>query len=196
MDPATQPPRPSNLTVGLAGLQAGMLGVCWMLAWLGISAKWQLRSFWTAENLMASVFYGDGAIRSGFAGRTLSGLALYLLLYSSLGAFFAFLVADRLPRLRVVLASVLFAMCWYYLSFQLLWKSVMPLVALLHSGPPTALGHVIYGTVLGRYPVYLPKAPVAPDPEIQNAAAPEIQAAAPETQDATAAASSDNSPES
>ena len=81
-------------------------------------------------------------------------------------------------------------------SFQLLWKSFMPLVALLHSGPPTALGHVIYGTVLGRYPVYLPKAPVAPDPEIQNAAAPEIQAAAPETQDATAAASSDNSPES
>lgn len=171
MDPATQPPRPSNLTAGLAGLQAGMLGVCWMLAWLGISAKWQLRSFWTAENLMASVFYGDGAIRSGFAARTLSGLALYLLLYSSLGAFFAFLVADRLPRFRVVVLSVLFAMCWYYLSFRLLWKSVMPLVALLHSAPPTALGHVIYGTVLGRYPVYLPKAEVAAAPEIEDAAA-------------------------
>src|SRR5689334_23333120 len=101
MDPATHPSRPSRLTAGLAGLQAGMLGVCWMLAWLGISAKWQLRSFWTAENLMASVFYGDRAIRAGFAGRTLSGLALYLLLYSSLGALFAFLVADRLPRLRI-----------------------------------------------------------------------------------------------
>lgn len=196
MDPATQPPRPSNLTVGLAGLQAGMLGVCWMLAWLGISAKWQLRSFWTAENLMASAFYGDGAIRSGFAGRTLSGLALYLILYSSLGAFFAFLVGDRLPRFRVMLASVLFAMCWYYVSFQLLWKGVLPLVALLHSAPPTALGHVIYGTVLGRYPVYLPKAPVAPALEIQEVATPEIEDAVPEAQDATATASSDSSPES
>jgi len=171
MDPATHPSRPSRLTAGLAGLQAGMLGVCWMLAWLGISAKWQLRSFWTAENLMASVFYGDRAIRAGFAGRTLSGLALYLLLYSSLGALFAFLVADRLPRLRILLASVLFAMCWYYLSFQLLWKSVMPLVALLHSAPPTALGHVIYGTVLGRYPVYLPKPAVVAIPGVADTAA-------------------------
>jgi hypothetical protein len=164
MDPATETPRPSTLTVTLAGLQAGMMGVCWMLAWLGISAKWQLRSFWTAENLMASVFYGDGAIRAGFAARTLSGLALYLLLYSSLGALFATLVADRLPRMRIVLLSVLFAMCWYYLSFQLLWKSMMPLVALLHSAQPTALGHVIYGTLLARYPVYLPRA-AAPEVE-------------------------------
>src|SRR5437867_476971 len=50
--------RPDALSATLAGLQAGMLGVCWMLAWLGLSAKWQNRSFWTAENLMATAFYG------------------------------------------------------------------------------------------------------------------------------------------
>src|ERR1051326_458936 len=114
METATEKQRAGTLSAVLAGLQAGMLGACWMLAWLGISAKWQLRSFWTAENLMASVFYGDRAIRSGFAERTLSGLALYLLLYSSLGALFAVLVTDRLPRFRLVVVSVLFAMCWYY----------------------------------------------------------------------------------
>jgi len=157
MDTATENRRASTFSAILAGLQAGMLGVCWMLAWLGISAKWELRSFWTAENLMASAFYCDGAIRAGFAAKTLSGVALYLLMYSTLGALFAAVVADRLPRFRVVLLSVLFALGWYYLSFRLFWKSVMPLVALLHSAQTTVLGHVIYGAVLGRYPVYLPR---------------------------------------
>ena len=87
----------------LAGLQGGMLGVCWMLVWLGISAEWQRRSFWTAENLMASAFYGGSAIRSDFAGGTLSGMAVYLLLYSLLGAVFAVIVRDRMPRSRVLL---------------------------------------------------------------------------------------------
>lgn len=160
MAPATETPRPTTLDVSLAGLQAGMLGVCWMLAWLGVSAKWQLRSFWTPENLMASVFYGDASIRAGFAARTLSGLAVYLLLYSLLGALFAVVVAERLSRLRLILMGVVFALVWYYLSFRLLGRSIMPLVALLHSAEPTALGHILYGTVLARYPVYL-RAPAA-----------------------------------
>ena len=130
-----------------------------MLLWLGVSAVWQRRSFWTAENLMASAFYGDGAIRSGFATRTLSGIALYLVLYSLLGALFAAVAGDRMPRLRVVLVSLLFALSWYYLSFRLIWKSVMPLVALLHSAQPTAVGHFVYGAVLGRYPAFLPQPP-------------------------------------
>jgi hypothetical protein len=139
----------------LAGLQGGMLGGCWMLAWLGVSAAWQQRSFWTSANLMASALYGERAIRSGFAVPTLSGLALYLLLYSTLGALFALAAGSRLPRLRLMLAAVVFALAWYYLSFHVLWKSAMPLVALLHSVEPMLVGHVIYGVCLGRYPVYI-----------------------------------------
>ena len=97
MEPATESRRAGTISALSAGLQAGMLGGCWMLVWLGISSEWRRRSFWTAENLMASVFYGDAAIHSGFSLRTLSGMALYLLLYSTLGAFFAFAVRDRLP---------------------------------------------------------------------------------------------------
>ena len=91
MDAATESSRPRALSAFLAGLQGGMIGVLCMLAWLGVSATWQQRSFWTAENLMASVFYGARAIRSGFAGETLSGLAMYVVLYSLLGALFAVL---------------------------------------------------------------------------------------------------------
>jgi len=93
---AHRPAKP--LAVFLAGLQAGMIGICWMLAWLGLSAMGQRRSFWTAENLMASVFHGDAAIRRGFGFSTLSGIALYLLIYSLLGALFAGGVVPGLRR--------------------------------------------------------------------------------------------------
>jgi hypothetical protein len=174
MDPATESRRAGTLPAASAGLQAGMLGACWMLLWLGVSDVWQRRSFWTAENLMASAFYGEGAIRRGFAARTLSGLALYLLLYSLLGVLLAMTVSDRMPRVRVFLVSLLFALSWYYFSFRLIWKSVLPLVALLHSAQSTSLGHVIYGAVLGRYPVYMPRAvaePVAAEAEMEGSTA-------------------------
>src|SRR4051794_4058923 len=103
MDAAMDSSRPPVLSAFLAGLQGGMIGVLCMLGWLGVSATWQQRSFWTAENLMASVFYGGGAIRSGFAGETLSGLAVYVVLYSLLGAVFAMIVGDRLPQMRTFL---------------------------------------------------------------------------------------------
>jgi hypothetical protein len=139
----------------LAGLQAGLVGVLLMLAWLGVSAAWQQRSFWTAENLMASAFYGTRSIHSGFASRTLPGLALYVVLYSLLGALLALAVRDRATRMRTILLAIFFAMVWYYASFHWMWERVMPLVALLHAERPTAIGHVIYGLWLGRFPEYL-----------------------------------------
>jgi len=163
MDPAT-PERPAGALRALsAGLQAGMAGALWMLGWLGLSDTWRQRSFWSSENLMASVFYGGGAIRAGFGSETWTGLALYLLLYSLLGAGFAVAFRDRFQRPQTLLLSVLFAVGWYYLSFRLIWKSAGPLVALLHPERPTLLGHLVYGTFLGRYPKYLPHAaPVQP----------------------------------
>ncbi len=151
----TEPARPRASSAFLAGLQLGMIGVLCMLTWLGLASVWQMRSFWTAENLMASAFYGANAIRSGFAGETLSGLAVYLALYSLLGAVLAALLGNRMPRTRTFLVSLVFSMAWYYVSFRLLWKSVLPLVALLHVERSTAFGHLIYGAVLGSYPSHL-----------------------------------------
>ena len=161
MTPATERRPAGVLALLLAGLQGGMLGACWMLAWLGLSASWQRRSFWTAENLMATAFYGGEAIRGEFAGRTLSGLALYLLIYSLLGAVFALALRDRLPHIRIFLLGLVFALAWYYMSFRLFFRTAIPLVALLHAVRPTIVGHLVYGTFLGRYPVYLPQ-PAAP----------------------------------
>ena len=169
--------RPANpLAVSLAGLQAGMIGICWMLAWLGLSAMGQSRSFWTAENLMASVFHGGAAIRRGFGFSTLSGIALYLLVYSLLGAGFAVAVRNRFTGLGTVLVGVLFSVGWYCLWFRVLGQTVMPLVWLLHSESSTAFGHVIFGAMIARFPAYLPgldqPAPPAPAPEPPGEAVP------------------------
>ncbi len=167
--PARPAPRAGALTAALAGLQAGMLGAIWMLAWLGLSAAWQNRSFWTAGNLMATAFYGGAAIRPEFTRETFSGLALYLLIYSLLGAFFAVAVRDSLPRSRATLLSIVFALSWYYVSFRLIWRTFLPLVFLLHATNATVLGHVIYGAVLGRFPLYLHPRPPESAAETQPA---------------------------
>lgn len=159
-------------TVGalLAGLQAGMLGTFWMLAWMGFSAAWQRRSFWTAENLLASAFHPNGGILADFGWNTVCGLALYLSLYSLLGALFATVaVRRRLPPVRVTLLALAFALVWYFLSFRLLWKAASPSIAFLHPAQSTIAGHFIYGLFLGRFYSYFPPAE-EPSPEAVAAA--------------------------
>jgi hypothetical protein len=165
MDVATDSRPATTASVFLAGLQSGMIAAGWMLAWMGVSAKWQGRSFWTSENLMASVLYGDAAIRLGFAFSTIWGLALYLTLYSLLGALLASALRSRLTGLGTLLVSILFALGWYYFFFHSIGKTIMPLVALLHSERPTVFGHVIYGGLLARFHSFLPPEALAADPE-------------------------------
>jgi len=148
--------RPADpVSIFLAGLQAGMIAVCWMLAWFGLSAMTQRRSFWSAENLLATVFHGDAAIQRGFGFSSLSGMALYLLVYSLVGAAFAMLANGRLTGLGAVLLGVACSLAWYALWFRVLGQTLMPLVWLLHPEKTTALGHVLFGALLARFPVYL-----------------------------------------
>jgi hypothetical protein len=162
---------PDAFIASLAGLQAGMIATLWMLAWMGVSAAWQRTSFWTAENLLASTFYGSAAIHTGFSHRTVSGLALYLVVYSLLGCLVAVAMRNRLQWLRLVLVSLAVAIGWYYLSFHLIWKAISPLVTLLHAEQSTALGHVIFGVLVARFPRYLRRLNSATPPEQLAAAA-------------------------
>ena len=148
--------RPANpLLIFLAGLQAGMIGICWMLAWMGVSAVAQRRSFWTAENLIASIFHGDAAIRRDFTSSTVSGLALYLLVYSLLGAAFACAIRYRFTGFGTALFGVIVSVAWYCLWFRALGQTVMPWVWLYHAERSTAFGHVIFGAMIARFPAYI-----------------------------------------
>jgi hypothetical protein len=145
----------------LAGLQAGMLASLAMLAWMGSSAVWERRSFWTSENLLATTFYGGTALHKGFSTSTLSGLALYLLVYSTLGCLFAATAGGKLTPLRLLVAGITAGLGWYYLSFHFVWKAISPLVSILHPVRPTIVGHIIFGAVMARFPRYLPQRPPA-----------------------------------
>ena len=168
LPPASKPP--GRFSFFLAGLQAGMLAVLWMLAWMGFTAMWQRRSFWTSENLLATTFYGGAAVRDGFTASTASGLALYLLVYSTLGGLIAAAVGLRLGPRRLLLASIAAALGWYYISFHYVWKPVSPLIPLLHAVRPNLVGHIIYGAFLARFPNYLPRHVSPPLIELQPTA--------------------------
>ena len=148
-------PGKAQLATMLAGMEGGTVGVLWMLAWLGVSSLWQQRGFWTPENLMSTAFDRNATLAPAFTWATCGGAALYVLNYTALGGTFAAIVRDRVPRRRVMLLAVAFAVLWYYLSFRFLFKYALPLVALLHVEHTTVVGHLLYGTLLGRYPLYV-----------------------------------------
>jgi hypothetical protein len=157
MDAATETRPPRAISAGLAGLQGGMMGALGMLGWLGITSAWRNRGFWSSENLMATAFWGPDSVRSGFGFQSVSGLALYLLIYSLLGSLLAVVLRNRLRANLTLLVAILFGLAWYYLSFRVIYERALPLVALLHVERHTVVGHVIYGFLLGRYPAFLQK---------------------------------------
>lgn len=150
----------------LAGLETGVVAALAMLAWLGFSALWYRHSFWTAPNLLASTFYGEFALRNNFNGHTLPGLALYVLIYGSLGMLFGMAIQGRSASLRITCIGILGAVAWYYFLFGLVWKTWNPLLVLYTQDRPMFAGHVLFGMMLGRYPRnlkgLLPKAEQVP----------------------------------
>jgi hypothetical protein len=162
MDSATERVPGSVLTTFLAGLQAGMIAAFWMFVWLGVSSLWTRRNFWAPANIMATVLHGGVAVQSGFGSSTPSGIALYLMIYSLLGAAFALLVRQRLTALGTFLVSILFSLAWYWLWFRAIAKHAMPLLWLLHAEKATQFGHVLFGALLARFGDYLPRAPREP----------------------------------
>src|ERR1044072_6193364 len=93
----------------MTGLETGVLATVSMLAWLGVSAMWYRRSFWTAPNLLAAVFYGEGALQNRFTVHTLSGVGLYVVIYGSLGILFGMAIQDRHTSVRITCIGILLA---------------------------------------------------------------------------------------
>lgn len=153
MDAATESGPPGRVGAFLAGLQGGMVGVLWMLVWLGISAVWQRRSFWTLENLFADAIYGDSMGR-GLVGSALAGLAVCVLIYSLLGGLFGLVFGRERRQVRTLLLSVCCSLGWYYLAFHMVYRSMLPLIYLLQVERPLVLGHLVYGTLLARFQKY------------------------------------------
>ena len=145
-----------NWLLALAGIQAGVIGTLVLLGYLALDSAWHRRSIWLVPNLLASTFYGESAYQPRFGARTGAGLALLLVLYGVLGALFGLVVRDQGSRLRVTLLGLIFGTGWFFLSFDVLWKYVNPMVRMYSPDRAMLVGHLLYGGLLGRrFPVYV-----------------------------------------
>jgi hypothetical protein len=170
MSPATELPSAPPIPRWLAGLARGVTGVGWMMAWLGIGSIWRGRSFWTAENLMAGAFYSGTGWRDDFAFPTLAGLAVYVVIYGTLGSLFAAAVGDRISPHRVRLLALAWALAWYLLAYRLIYRHALPLLAFEYAETPTLLAHFLFGLWLGGYPKWLAEAPKQESAQPENPA--------------------------
>jgi hypothetical protein len=137
---------------------------------MGFSSVLAAHNFWTEEELMASLVYGAAAIRGDVRFAAVAGLALYLLLYSLLGAGVAAAIRDQLRPPRLILVSMLAALCWYFVVFRWAGRYVAPWVSRMHAPGPALWGHAIYGALLARYPLYMER--LAAPPSVAEAPEP------------------------
>jgi hypothetical protein len=150
-------PRIPAFQCALSGLETGVLATLAMLSWLGVSSMWYRRTFWTAANLLAAIFYRESALHNQFNIHTFSGLGLYFVIYGTLGMLFGLSVQNRPASLRITCIGILAAVAFYFLLFGWVWKTLDPLLVLYTHDRPMFAGHLLFGLILGRYPRNLPR---------------------------------------
>ena len=144
----------SSLLRALAGVESGVIGGVFMLAWLALLSLLQGRSIWSTPNLLASTFYGEVALRRGFRWTSLSGVALHLVMTAMAGLMFGLAVSSIASRRRVMLLGFASGMAWYFLSLGFFWKLMNPIVPVYGSGGGMLLAHLGLGYFLGSFPKY------------------------------------------
>jgi len=117
------------------------VGVLVLLAYLMADAAVHLQSVWRVPNLLASALHDDSRIRTAFSFRTVSGLALAIVIYGTLGALVALLTPLRLSRGYALVIALLAASGWYAFSAVFLWGAVGP-------GRTLWVAHLLYGGML------------------------------------------------
>ena len=128
---------------GLAGLQAGTVGVLVLLGYLMADAVLRRQSVWRVPNLLASSLHDDARIRAAFGFGTVSGVALAIVVYGTLGALVGVLTPERLSRRYVLIIGLLAASGWYAFSSVFLWGQTLG-----SSGRSLWVAHLLYGGIL------------------------------------------------
>jgi hypothetical protein len=160
----------SGLRHALAGLQAGVLGALVLFVCVMIGSLWDGRSIWVVPNLFATTFFGSDVYRNQFLRTSWTGIALIVAVYGVLGALWGFILRDRrIPGIGVY--GAIAGLGVYFLFFDFLWRHVNPLVTLYAPNRQLQLGHVLWGIVLARSPLYARRI-------AGSVATPEVQAVA------------------
>jgi hypothetical protein len=137
----------------LAGLQAGVLGALIMFLCLMIGSLWYGRSIWVVPNLFSTTFFGSDAYRNHLLRTSWAGVALIVAIYGTLGTVWGCIWREkRKPWLAVY--GALAGLVVYFVFYDFLWLRVNPLVTLYAPDRQLELGHILWGMVLARSPLY------------------------------------------
>jgi hypothetical protein len=150
---ATVPLNSGLLIHALAGLQAGVVGVIWMLVCFVVAAFWNDGGIWSIPNLFSTFFYGENAWEGGFLRTTWAGLALIVVLYGFLGVVWGCLWSARRKLLLSVYGS-LTGLAVYYFFFSYVWVHADPLIPLYAPVRELQVAHILWGAALARSPRY------------------------------------------
>jgi hypothetical protein len=146
-------PHGLGLRHALAGLQAGVLGALVIFLCLIVGSLWDGHSIWVVPNLFATTFFGSGVYRNQLLRASWTGLALIVAIYGVLGILWGCIWRDeRIPWLGFY--GAIAGIGVYFLFFSLLWRHVNPLVTLYAPDRQLQLGHVLWGIILARSPLY------------------------------------------
>ncbi|HEY3825338.1 MAG TPA: hypothetical protein VGL82_12315 [Bryobacteraceae bacterium] len=143
----------SALRHALAGLQAGVLGALLLFACLMLGSLWNGRSIWVTPNLFASTFFGSEVYRNQFLRTSWIGLALVVAIYGALGSLWGCIWRDK-PRRWLALYGAIAGLGIYFLFFDVLWPHVNGLITLYAPNRQLQVGHVLWGMMLARSPLY------------------------------------------
>jgi hypothetical protein len=138
----------------LAGLQAGVLGALVIFACLMVGSLWQGRSIWVVPNLFATTFFGSDVYRNHLLRTSWTGIALIVAVYGLLGALWGSIWGDERTSSWLALYGAIAGLGVYFLFYDFLWRHVNPLIPLYAPDRQLQLGHVLWGMVLARSPLY------------------------------------------
>jgi hypothetical protein len=145
--------RGPGLRHALAGLQAGVVGALVIFACLMVGSLWNGRSVWVVPNLFATTFFGSEVYRNQLLRTSWTGIALIVSVYGAVGALWGCIWRDkRKPWLG--LYGAVAGLCVYFLFYDFLWRHVNPLVTLYAPDRQLQFGHVLFGVMLARSPLY------------------------------------------
>ncbi len=151
--PGENADRHLHLRHALAGLQASVVGVLAMFAGLALASLFHGRSMWVVPNLFATTFFGSEAYRNRLASTSWAGIALTLAIYGVLGVLWGCIWRDRRVR-WLVLYGALSGIAVYFAFYDFVWRHLNPLVTLYAPDRQIQFGHIIWGMVLARSPIY------------------------------------------
>lgn len=135
----------SDLGAGImAGLVAGVVMAMFMMAWMASHGE----SVWTNPNLIAVMWVGRDAALGGFSSATLLGFATHLATSALMGWIAIPFIRD-LPPGRTMLAAFAYALASYPFAFALIMTWANPLMVERTNLVPMAVGHAVFGLMLG-----------------------------------------------